>query len=341
MDRRALLLLGGTALASVGGVVLLSPELVGGRGAPDLAGRLAFEGLTGRLAGAARIEVTGQGGKLVLLREGEGWVLPDRGNYPVRAEKARELLVGLTELRLVEARTADAALLDRLGVDNPLRPGSTALLLRVLDARGTALVELVVGRRRVRTQGNLPESVYVRRPEEAQAWLAEGRLALDPDPQAWLDRDVVNIAADRVRRVTVERVGAQPLVLGRRPGQEGRLQVLDPPDPPSADTVTLDEVARAFEFLSFLEVRPAAEIPGEALGEARFELTDGTLLRVWPHRDGETLWARLRAEGSEQAGVWNARWTPWAYQFGVWKEKAFVPRLEDLLEPEAPAAPPR
>ena len=43
-------------------------------------------------------------------------------------------------------------------------------------AAGTPIVELVTGRRRVRTQGDVPESIYVRRPAETQAWLAEGRL---------------------------------------------------------------------------------------------------------------------------------------------------------------------
>jgi hypothetical protein len=222
-----------------------------------------------------------------------------------------------------------------------MRTGSNALLLRVLDGAGLPLAELVVGRRRVRTQGNVPESVYVRRPNEAQAWLAEGRIPLDSDPQLWIDRDLVNIASDRISRVVVHRVGEAELVLGREAGAP-RLRLLDPPDPPSLDEVTLDEIARAFEFLTFLEVKPEAEIPGEALGESRFTLSDGLVVQVWPYRDAETLWVRLAAEGGEPAARWNARWKGWAYQLGIWKEKAFVPRLEDLLEREAPpAAPPR
>ena len=95
------------------------------------------------------------------------------------------------------------------------KPGSTGLLLRVLEANGAPMAELVVGRRRVRTQGNVPESAYIRRPGEAQSWLAEGRLPVDADPQLWLDRDVANLPATRVREVAVRRADEPELVLAR------------------------------------------------------------------------------------------------------------------------------
>lgn len=340
MNRRNLLLLGGAAAAAVGGAILLAPD---GANRPEAtgpagAGGLVFPGLAQRLGAAARIEIRKPDATLVVARDGERWVLPEKANYPVRPERVRELLVGLTELRLVEARTADAGQLDRLGLDDPAKPGSTALLVRVLDAAGAPIAELVVGRRRVRTQGNLPESVYVRRPAETQSWLAEGRLPVDADPQLWLDRDIVNLPAARIWRLDARRTGAAPVVLARPEDQTGApLAVVEPAEFGPADDITLDEVSRAFEFLTFLDVRPAAAIPGEALGQSAFALTEGLGVTVVPHLEGESLWIRLSASGdSEEAKRLDARWRPWAYQVGPWKEKAFLPRPEDLRAREAP-----
>lgn len=339
MERRTLLLLGGAAVASVGAALLLAPDAT--RDASP--GALAFPGLAGQLREVTGIEVRRHDAGLVLQRQLGGtdaWVLPDRGNYPVRPEKLRELLVGLTELRLVEARTADPGQLDRLGVDDPLRPGATGVLLRLLGPRERVIAELVIGRRRVRTQGNVPETVYVRRPTEAQAWLAEGRLPVDADPQLWLDRDIANIAQDRVQRVTVRRPEAPELLLVRGEGPEAKLRLEAPPVLFPLDEVALDEVARSLEYLTFLDVRPEAAAPGIPLGEARFELADGLAITIRPTRDEETLWIRLAAEGGGEAGArLQARWAGWAYQVGVWKEKAFVPRLEELRQAE-PASPP-
>ena len=338
MQRRTLLLLGGAAVAVLGSALVLTPPPAERR---DMAaGGLAFPDLAERLQRAARIEIRKSDATLLLAREGEVWVLPGKGGYPVRPEKLREMLVGLTELRLAEPRTSDPEQYGRLGVDDPGRPGSTALLLRILDDGGSPLAELLLGRRRVRTQGNVPESIYVRRPGEAQAWLAEGRLAADADPQLWLDRDIANLPEDRVRRVAIRREEEPELVLARE-GAAATLRVEQPAGAPAADEAALDEVARAFEMLTFLDVKPAAEAPGEAIGESRFELSDGLAVTVLPHLEEGNVWIRLRAEGGEEGARLQARWTPWVYQVGVWKLKAFAPRLDDLKPREAaPEAPP-
>lgn len=344
MNRRTLLLLGTAAAATVGGIILLAPNTVDRSTVPGSG--LAFEGLAGRLQGAARIEIVKADGTLALVRRGEAWVLPDKGGYPVRPEKVRELLVGLTELRLVEPRTGDPAQHARLGVEDPAQPGGTGVLLRVLDAQGGALAELVLGRRRVRTQGNLPEGIYVRRPGETLAWLAEGRLPADADPQLWLDRDVANLPNARIRTVRVQREGEPPLRLERGDGAEAPLRLVEPAEAPLADDVALDEIGRAFEFLTFLDVKPAAELPGTPLGEGSFALDDGLVITARPVREGEALWLVLAASGNAEAERLEARWRGWAYQVGAWKEKAFLPRLEDLAPrpatpPAEPASPPR
>ncbi len=343
MNRRNLLLLGGAAVAAVGGALLLTPQTPTAPQPSETA--LAFPGLAQRLANATTIEVRRNDATLVVRKAGEAWVLPSKADHPVRPEKVRELLVGLTELRLAEPRTANPEMLERLGLNDPAQPGSTASHLRVLDSQGGVIAELVIGRRRVRVQGNVPESVYVRRANENQAWLGEGRLPLDGDPNLWIDRDLANIARERVLSLTVTRAGEAPLVVRKDRDADGKLAVVNPAEAGEMDEISLDEIARAFEFLTFLDVRRAAEIPGERVGTGAFELTDNLRITATVNKDGETIWVMLSAEGDEEARRLDNRWRGWAYQVGQWKEKALVPRLEDLrkqppaaAEPAAPAA---
>ncbi len=338
MNRRSVLLLGGTAVVVAGAAVLVGP----GTPPPPDTGHapLMFRDLAVKLTDARRIEVR-QGDKHVTVtrRDAETWVLPEQDDYPVKGEKVRELLVGLTELRLTEPRTSDPGMLDRLGLEDPARPGSTSALFRVLDGAGKPIAELVVGRRRMRTQGNVPESVYVRRPDESQSWLAEGRLPLDADPQLWIDRDIANIARERVLKVESNRAGEQPLVLTRGEGPDGRLAVTAPAEVPQLDDYGLDEIGRAFEFLTLTQVRKEAAASGQPMGQARFTLTDNLTITITGQQDGETVWLRLAAAGDDEAARLNARWRGWAYQVGAWKVKALLPRLEDLRKPpEQPAA---
>lgn len=330
MNRRALLLLGLGAATSLGAAWLFVPE-VGETRAGFAAGALAFPELAPRLAQAARIEIRRGDAALTLLRAGDDWVLAELHAYRARPERVRELLAGLTELRLMEERTADTARLDRLGLDD-----ASAVRLLVRDAAGQPLAELWLGRRRVRTQGamaggGVPETIHVRRPGEARSWLAEGRLVAEPDAQLWVDRDVANIPPARVRRVEVARGGEPPLVLSRDPSGQELLAIAQPADAPAPDRTALDEVGRAFEMLSFADVLPATDAPGEGLGEARFVLDTGGAITAGLRRDGDRLWLLLSAEGDAEAARWSARWRGWAYQVGAWKEQALLPRLADLL----------
>jgi len=308
-------------------------------------GSLVFPGLAGKLGTAARIEITSKGQTLAIARNGEGWGLADRGNYPVQQDKLRELLTGLTELRITEPRTADPALLERLGVGDPASATSTAALVKLLDGKGEILAQLIVGHRRVRTQGNLPESIYVRRPGENQSWLAEGRLPVDADPQLWFERDIANIDAKQVASVVVHR--GDVVLEFARDGDKPALKL--PAEHPKLDDYRLEDVFRSLENLTLTEVKPAAEEPGEKIGTAAITLADGTVVEVTvfgvaqadPKQPGALdIWTQYSVRGnSDEAKKLAARVKGWAYQVGPWKEKSFVPTLDDLKAEEKPAAP--
>ena len=326
MRRRGLLLLGGAAAASLGAALLLRPE--GESIGVVTPGALAFPGLAQHLGDAARVELRRGGQATTLVRRDDAWGIAEMHGYPARPQRLRETLTALTELRLMEERTSDPAQFARLGLDE-----AAAATLRVLNAQGGIIAEAILGSRRVRTQGPSPESIHFRRPGENRTWLAEGRLVADADPGLWVDRDLTALAPDRLRRVEITRAGEPPLVLARAGEVDAPLDIITPTDPPIADRLALDEVGRGFDMLSFIDVRPAAVTTGEALGEARFAYTDDVTITLWARREEQVLWVVLRAEGGEEAQRLQARFGGWAYQLGLWKEKALIPRIEDLLVP--------
>ncbi len=207
------------------------------------AGTLVFPGLAAKLPQVTRIEVLHQGQHLALVQANGKWGIADRGGFPVQQDKLRELLTGLTELRITEPRTSDPTQLARLGVEDPAPATANSNLLTLLDEKGDKLAELVVGHRRVRTQGNVPETIYIRRPGESQAWLAEGRLPVDADPQLWFDRDIANIDHAKIASVLVTR-GDSVLAFGR---DGDKLVLKSPPEHPKLDEYRVEDVGRSLE----------------------------------------------------------------------------------------------
>ena len=295
-------------------------------------GRLAVPGLADRLQTADRVEIVRGDKTLAIQKSGDRWVLPERGGYKVQTEKLRAMLTGMTELRLLDPRTNDPGQYPRLGVDDPKSSRGTAILVRVMDGGGNPITEMILGHRRVRTQGNVPEQIYVRFPGQTQAWLAEGRLAVDSDVQLWLDRDVADIPAAKFTDVVVER-GTERLEFTREAGQP---TLITPVEHPELDRYRVEDVFRAFESLTFTDVQPETKLPGATFGSSRFTTADGLRITVQGNRAGDQLWVRLSASGPG-AAPFEARWAGWAFQLGQWKEKSLLPRLEDLAK-AAPAA---
>lgn len=304
------------------------------------AGKLMFPDLAPKLQQATQIEVVHQGKPMAIDKLANGtWGLADRDGYRVQEAKLRSLLTGLTELRLVEPRTSDASQFARLGVEDPTAPGSNANLLRVLDAAGKPIVAVVVGHRRVRTQGNVPEQVYVRRPGETQAWLAEGTLQVDADPQLWFDRDIMNIDHARITRVEATRADTT-LTLART---DGKLTLTEPAEHPKLDDYRLDDISRALELLTLQDVQSDKKPVGEEVGHAVFTTTDGLAITVRVFHADKDIWVRFAAAGTDaakaEADRLQARLAGWTFQLGAWKEKALVPQLDDLKAAEKPAEP--
>jgi Domain of unknown function (DUF4340) len=297
-----------------------------------------FPGLADKLRNAAKLEITHQGKQTVIEKRPDGtWGIAALHDYPAQESKLRGVLTGLTELRLTEPRTSDPAEYTRLAVDDPSGAKSEADLVRVVDAEGKPIAAVIIGHRRVRGRPNVPDEVYVRRPDEAQSWLAEGSVRADADAMQWLDRDVMDIKADRIASVVV---GDKALVFGR---VDGKFTLTEPAEHPKLDDYKIDGVARGLEALTIQAVKPDAEVTGEPAGHAVFTTTDGLVVTVTLLHADKEAWARFAVSGPEkvkaEADRLAGRLNGWSYEIGAWKEKSLVPAMDDLKAPEPPAAP--
>jgi hypothetical protein len=301
---------------------------------------LMFPDLAPRLQEATKVEIVHAGKPLVIEKQGDVWGLAERGDYPVQGDKLRGMLTGLTELRLAEKRTSDPAEFSKLGLEDPTKPKAESNLIRVLDSGGKPIVELVVGHHRVRTEGNLADAIYVRKPDSEQTWLAEARLQVEAEPQNWLDRDVLNIDPSRIVSVNATH-GEQTLEFVR---QGDKLVLKSPADHPPLEDYKVDEVGRGLQLLTFTDVKRRDDMPGEKIGESVFTTADGLKVTVTGAHAGNDLWARFDVSGNDkikaEAEKLEAKVGPWAYEIGSWKEKALLPTMDDVKAPPPPKGAP-
>jgi hypothetical protein len=337
--RNILLFLAGLIVAYAGWKIgpgsIPAPTINVGRG------QLVFPDLAAKLGTVRRIAIESGGKTIVLLPRTDGsWGLEDRGLYPVQTDKLRAMLTGLTLIRQVEPRTADPSLYGKIGVENAGTAGGSSDEVSLFDAKGGVIAALIVGHKRIRAAGGVPDELYIRRPGHKRSWLAQGALSVDADPQLWLDRAILDIGRGRIASITSTRDGT---TLDFAP-KDGKLALTSPPEiaktgQPPLDTYKLDDVYGALTGLTLEDVAPAATQPGKPAGTSVFRTTDGLTITIHLFHDGKNLWAQFQAEGKGAAPL-EARLHGWTYRIGNWMQAQLAPSLADLKAAPPAGTPP-
>ncbi|NQD36989.1 DUF4340 domain-containing protein [Permianibacter sp. IMCC34836] len=127
-----------------------------------------------------------------LQRSGEHWQLVNRGNYPANVGKIRALLDNLSRADKQEAKTADPARYDKLGV---AETSEKATLLTVM-AGEKVVADLIVG-----TAVSRPAGHFVRAKNDPQSWLIDRELDVSKEASDWLRTELINLPAVKLKQV--------------------------------------------------------------------------------------------------------------------------------------------
>jgi hypothetical protein len=309
-------------------------------------------GLADQLNEIEQVDLT-QGKTVIrLARKGEQWVAPDKAGYPAKFEMVRRNLVALADLKTLEAKTTKPDLHGRLQVEEPAGDGAKAIGVALKDSKGTVIAELIVGKRRTNLAGGA-DRTYVRRPGDNQAWLAEGSLDLRMDAAEWLEREIVNLPAQRFHEATTIQPDGKRLTVRReKPGDTDYKIAGIAADAKIKSQFTVNAVANALDALTLDDVRPAAELEFKpAGGSAELKGPDGLVIKIEIASKDDKAWVRLTAAyqappaGTLAAGdvktpeqvqdevkAINARIGGWAFQLSQYKIEKFQTKLADLLE---------
>ncbi len=239
-----------------------------------------------RLGDVAELVVRTKERTITARRTEDGWVVVEAGEFPADPERIREIVLGLAAMRLVEAKTADPARFDRLG----LAPESEdAKRVELRDSAGNTIATAILGKRKWSLYGPGKSGMYVRRPDETRTWLADRAVDLPNEPLNLVDRNLAFIPREDIREVRLHVGTPQEVVISRTaPDEPFVLQGLGPDE--AADEAKLNRVVAAFGAMAAEEIvrREERPVPADAL-QARYRLFDGTVIdiRLWREGEGE------------------------------------------------------
>jgi hypothetical protein len=335
------------AVAALSVVAAVAVSFTGGATAVDpLVGKSVLPQVREKSDSVAKVAIKRVSGTTTFVRQGSGWTVLEKSNYPADAAKVRKMLLGLAEITYVEPKTAEPSLYKRLNVEDPSADKSQSALVEIYDAQGAALGSVIAGRRRIDELGGGTDGVYIRLPNAARSWLAKGTLDIDSDIAQWLDRRIVDINEKRTKTAVLQQADGATLAIGRdKPEDKFAVKELPAGRKLKSDTSAV-EPATALQAFDLIDVKTVGEasFPKDGLDTATYTTFDGLTIKAELAKVGETDWMRLSATASgddkvkAEADALNQRWSPWVYGIAPYKATAIRTKIADLLEP--PTVPP-
>lgn len=353
MRQSSLFALFGVTIAAVIVAVLVS--VGGGTAATDPSvNRPVMGDLAQRLGDVARLTVIHGDAKTTLVRRDGVWIVEEKYDYPADAGKMKTTLFGLAALRYAEPKTAKPGLYSRLDVEDPGKKDSDAQLLTLSDAGGKLMGEMIFGKRRYDIFGGGNDGIYVRKPGEAQSWLANGSLTLPNGTLDWVDRRIGMIKDDRIASARfIAPDGATVAIARAKHGDKLALAGGVPKGQKLKSDDALDDLARGLDYFSLDDVMPATSMPfpDKGVSQAVYTTFDGLTVTIYMIERDELskddagkevtkkkYWVKLIASGTgtaaREAAELNKHVAAWAYAVPDFKANAFKTRIADLTEPQ-------
>lgn len=317
------------AAVAVGLVILMFALETDDTGPAADGGRL-LPGLADAAVGLEEIRVQGPGADddVTLRRDGDAWTVAERDGYPADMATLRQLVLALAEAEIVEAKTADPASYERLGVGDPAEGGSGAKV--TLEGGGESYAVILGDPAR-------GDYRYARVAGDARSALIDRNPDLPDDVAGWLEDTLVDIPAGEIRRVRIAHADGETIVIGKDDVEQTDFTVLDIPEGRELQYATVaNGIGGALAGLTLDDVRSAPAEPAEPDATTVYETFDGTTVTVTVRAeaggDDAVSWFSFRAE-PDLDGL-NARSAGREYRLPAFRENQLTRRWEDLLKAE-------
>jgi len=343
-------------------VVVIAVLLVQRRDAAtsdDALGALFFHGLEQKLNDVATVEIVQGKDRLTLQRDGETWRIKEKGGYAADFDKLKPLVLSIANLLSVEAKTSKPDQYDKLGVTDPTADDATHPSVTLKDGSGTTLAALVVGDTHDSDDG-AKKQLFVRRLNDVQAWLVEGKVDVVTDAAAWLRKDrIADIFRSRIKSFNITLPDGGHYVVAKASREDKGFQYSPLPLKfKIRSQARLDDMSAALENVvpDDVIVADKFEFPSTGVGHNEYRSFDGLVIKTvlqqkenkWYVKydvsfDANSAGAAPKAGAvaetdkvKQEAATLNQNLKGWVFVIPEAKATLMTKKINDVLAPATP-----
>jgi hypothetical protein len=299
--------------------------------ADNAAGSPVMKALKAQLNDVTEVRIAkGDGSKSTLRKQPTGWIVGER-EYPADTTKVRKLLIDLSALNTVEAKTSDPAKYALLGVEDVSTPTATGT--RVEAVTGQQVHGVIIGK----TSGS--KSAYVRAIDSKQSVLATPIVQAEADPKHWLDTTLLDIPETRIQEIEVAPSGTPAYKVAREKKEQTDFTVTPVPKGRELSSASVaNGYGSALVLLALTDVKKQDGVkPITQEPRVTFRTFDGLELQITGRVEGDhrliMIAPRSTAkETADEAQKLEARVNGWMFEIPNYKYDALFRPLEEMLK---------
>lgn len=277
--------------------------------------------------------------KLTFEKQGKGWAVKERSDYPVNVSKIRQLLVELETAELVEPKTRVKERYELLELGDPTKEGANSTLVALDDAKGKSIAQVVIGKRKVAAFGTGNAGTYVRQPGNPQTWLANANVRAPTDVSDWVDPVFFRIDPKTIKSLSITAPKAQIFEIIVDEVKKGTFKFTAVPDHHKLKSgVSATNMVTALKTLELLDVHKIDKLPaGDGIFAAMLETMDGMKIdfRVRPEKTDRWISLAVVADGKDKkaADAVRAATKGWEFKIASWRARQTFKEPKELFEP--------
>ena len=285
MSNRKLAVLGVIAVAMAGWAVLQN-RISQNVNVADFSSSALIEGL--QIEAVSAITITSEKGEktTTLSREGGGFVVADKDNYPADVARVNTLFNGCLDIRTREKITDNA---DN-HADLEVTPETALSVVSFLDSDGGQIVAIVM------SKSNEKGEAFVRLLSETSVYSIPYPPQINTDPMDFVDAQLLQVPQEQLLSVAV-RMGEVSYVLTA--SEDGRdIELKDMPAGKQYKGTDYKSVFGALSSLRSDDVTGAENLPQELQFDSLYtcKLKDKTVYKLMLAKKDEKAYAKLSAE---------------------------------------------
>ena len=325
-------------LISIIGFLLLEKGM---RGPEDTPENILLPDMIKHINAIDRIQVRTSENAWQLQGKQDQWTIQEKDSYRADFRLIQSLLVGMVDLRKLEAKTSDPERFSELHLNDVTMPEAKSIEFTLyVDNREVAA--LLVGKTHPSPQNPDLKEAYVRIPGQTQVWLVKTVLEPQRELIEWLDRRIIDLPRERIREARVEGESRKMIRIFRSSSGEKDFSLSSIPDGYQvSQQFKVNDIGGVLEKLNLENVALASQRQPSI--QLTVETFDGLVVKASTGNSEYRFYWMFEAEAmpdadeavQQEVQELNQRWSKWMYKLSAVRLNTLETNFESLVEPDS------